>query len=75
MSTREHCQHDQAKVRRQRKSQERTGPKNEVYAKFVAHNICVLIQEMYVQGIDPKFGKNDEREIEEDGPRILRFPA
>jgi Transposase DDE domain len=27
--------------------------KNEVYAKFVCHNVCVLIQEMYVLGIDP----------------------
>jgi len=30
--------------------------KNETLAKFVAHNICVLIQEAYESGIDPTFG-------------------
>lgn len=29
--------------------------KNEVLAKFVCHNICVLIQEMHESGIDPSF--------------------
>jgi len=29
--------------------------RNEVLAKFVAHNICVLIQSMHEFGIDPSF--------------------
>ena len=39
------------------KAKNELAQKNEVYAKFVCHNLCVLIQEMYVQGIDPTFGK------------------
>jgi transposase len=39
------------------KSKNELAQKNEVYAKFVCHNLCVLIQEMYVMGIDPTFGK------------------
>ena len=29
--------------------------KNETYCKFVCHNICVLVAEMYAMGIDPTF--------------------
>ena len=29
---------------------------NEVMAKFLCHNICVVIQAMYELGIDPSFG-------------------
>jgi transposase len=39
------------------RSRNDTAMRNEVYAKFVAHNLCVLIQEMYIQGIDPTFGR------------------
>jgi hypothetical protein len=39
------------------KAKNEVAQRNEVYAKFVAHNICVLIQEMYVQGIEPTFSK------------------
>jgi Transposase DDE domain/SWIM zinc finger len=34
-----------------------TAMKNEVYAKFICHNICCLIAEMYALGIDPTFAK------------------
>jgi len=46
--------------------------KNEVYAKFVCHNICVLIQEMYVQGIEPILctPKRNEARL-----HILKFPT
>ena len=45
--------------------------KNEVYAKFVCHNLCVLIQEMYTLGIEAIFG-----EVDPATPRdVLRFPA
>jgi predicted nucleic acid-binding Zn finger protein len=37
------------------RSKNLTAMKNEVYAKFVAHNLRCLIMEMYVLGIDPRF--------------------
>jgi hypothetical protein len=33
------------------------GQVNEVLAKVLCHNICVLIQAMYEFGIDPDFGE------------------
>jgi transposase len=56
------------------KAKNELAQKNEVYAKFVCHNICVLIQEMYVQGIEPILCPNRR---EPSGPelRILRFPT
>jgi transposase len=56
------------------KAKNELSQKNEVYAKFVCHNICVLIQEMYVQGIEPILCPN-RREPSEPELRILRFPA
>jgi transposase len=50
------------------KAKNDTAQKNEVYAKFVCHNLCVLIQEMYVAGLDPTFGKDAIT------PAVLRFP-
>jgi transposase len=55
-----------------------TAQKNETYAKFVCHNLCVLVQEMYVQGIDPTaFGTKKEVTCTktDDAARILRFPG
>jgi transposase len=49
--------------------------KNEVYAKFVCHNICVLIQEMYVLGIDPSFGIKPPCTKTYEPAQILRFPG
>lgn len=43
--------------------------KNEVYAKFVCHNLCVLIQEMYVLGIAPTFCTKTQ-----ESAQILPFP-
>lgn len=51
-----------------------TAQKNEVYAKFVCHNVCVLIQEMYVLGIDPLAFKTGCTKTPEPAP-ILRFPG
>lgn len=39
------------------RSKNDTAMVNEVYAKLICHNVCVLIQEMYVLGIDPTFEK------------------
>jgi transposase len=45
-----------------------TAMKNEVLAKFVAHNVCCLVSAMYELGLDPVFGADD------DGPRdVLPF--
>jgi transposase len=49
--------------------------KNEVYAKFVCHNICVLIQEMYIMGIDPSFGRAMGCRNTDQNVGILRFPG
>ena len=38
-------------------SKSEVGQINEVLCKALAHNICVLIQEMYELGIDPTFIK------------------
>ena len=49
--------------------------KNEVYAKFVCHNVCVLIAEMYNLGIVPVLcPKTDCTETGDDPAPILRFP-
>jgi transposase len=53
------------------KAKNELAQKNEVFAKFVCHNICVLIQEMYVQGIDPTFGRDEQ---ESQPTTILKFP-
>ncbi len=52
------------------KSKNDLAQKNEVYAKFVCHNLCVLIQEMYVIGIDPTFCGNSRNEM-----ASLKFPG
>ncbi len=54
------------------RSKNETSMRNECYAKFVCHNLCVLIQEMYVLGIDPNFGQN---RVQQDTADILRFPT
>lgn len=53
------------------RSRNDTAMRNEALAKFVCHNLCVLIQEMYMLGIDPTFGctGNDE------AAQVLRLPT
>jgi transposase len=47
--------------------------KNEVLAKFVAHNLMCVIAAFYELGIDPLFAPADDEPTE--GPRnVLRFP-
>ncbi len=57
------------------KAKSELAQKNEVYAKFVCHNICVLIQEMYVMGIDPSFGVKPSCTKTDAPAQILRFPG
>ncbi len=51
--------------------------KNEVLAKFVAHNVVVCIHEMFALGIEPSFGPKVERKQEEteDDPWTVKFPG
>jgi hypothetical protein len=58
------------------RSKSDTAMKNEVFCKFLCHNICCVIMEQCVLGIDPVFGP----EAEASGsavstPDVLRFPA
>jgi len=55
------------------KAKNELAQKNEVLAKFVAHNLAVLIQELYVQGIDPTFGIGCTNT--RGDARILKFPG
>ncbi len=52
-----------------------TGMKNEVLCKFIAHNLCVLIQEQHELGIDPVFWKDEPRELPLAEPAILQMPS
>jgi transposase len=56
------------------KAKNELAQKNEVYAKFVCHNLCVLIQEMYILGINPIFGETTCTNTHEPA-QILRFPG
>jgi transposase len=56
------------------KSKNELAQKNEVYAKFVCHNLCVLIQEMYVLGINPILGETTCTNTDQPA-QILRFPG
>ena len=49
--------------------------KNEVYAKFVAHNICVLVAEMYNLGIVPVLCPRTACTETGDDASILRCPG
>jgi transposase len=55
------------------KAKNELAQKNEVYAKFVCHNLCVLIQEMYVLGIDPTFGRPTRCTNLEEPAHLLPF--
>jgi hypothetical protein len=45
--------------------------KNEVYAKFVAHNLCCLVSAIYEVGIVPVFWRAED----DDMPAVIRFPT
>jgi transposase len=48
---------------------------NEVYAKFVAHNLMVLVAEIYATGLNPIFPAETSDRQELEAPAILRFPT
>ncbi len=54
------------------RSRNETAMKNESLAKFVCHNLCVLIQEMYMIGIDPSFGRCTNNG---EAAQVLRMPV
>jgi len=39
------------------RSKDRTAQVNELYCKFLCHNLCVLIASIYELGIEPEFWK------------------
>ena len=45
------------------KSKNETSQENEILCKVLCHNICVLIQEMFLQKIEINFTKDAERFI------------
>ena len=56
------------------RSKDETAMKNEVLCKFLCHNICCVIMEQTVLGIEPIFWP-EEAATGEAGPDVLRFPA
>jgi hypothetical protein len=48
---------------------------NEALAKILCHNLVVLVHEMYEHGIVADFSGRVEEEVEEESPRIIRFPG
>jgi hypothetical protein len=48
---------------------------NEMLAKVLCHNLVVLVHEMYELGIVADFSGAVPDEMEEDTPRIIRFPG
>jgi transposase len=55
------------------RSKTETAMVNEVIAKVICHNLCVVIQEMHELGIDPGFTL---AKPEDEGPRsVIRFPG
>jgi transposase len=55
------------------RSKHQTAMKNEVFCKFLAHNICCVIMEQCVLGIEPVFWQDDTEPG--GGPDLLRFPV
>ena len=50
------------------------GLDNEALAKILAHNLVVLVHEMYESGIVSEFSGMVEEEAD-DEPRVIRFPG
>ena len=60
------------------RSKHETAMKNEVLCKFLCHNICCVIMEQCVLGIEPVFWPEEEPAdvaAEDARPDVLRFPA
>jgi hypothetical protein len=58
------------------RSKSDTAMKNEVYCKFLCHNICCVIMEQCILGIAPVFWPEDEAPADPAvSPAVLRFPA
>ena len=57
------------------KAKSELAQKNKVYAKFVCHNVCVLIAEMYNLGIVPVLCPRTGCTRNDEPAQILRFPA
>jgi transposase len=60
-----------AKFRDSVRSKTDTAKKNEVFCKFICHNICVVIQSQCELGIEPVFWAGDSADQVEQAPVIL----
>ena len=49
--------------------------RNEALCKFLCHNICCVIMEQCVLGMNEAEFWPEARKAEEAGPDVLRFPA
>lgn len=52
-----------------------TAMRNEVLAKFVAHNVCCVVAEWYALGIEPVFDSGDVCSNNQEPAQIVRFPG
>jgi transposase len=57
------------------RSKDDTAMRNEVFCKFLCHNICCNIMEQCVLGIDPVFWPKEAVAEPDAGRDVLRFPA
>ena len=57
------------------RSKSDTAMRNEVLCKFLCHNICCVIMEQCVLGIDAEFWPNEGATKADDAPDVLGFPA
>ena len=55
------------------RSKHETAMRNEALCKFLRHNICCVIMEQCVLGIEAEFWPEERKP--DDGPDVLRFPA
>jgi transposase len=63
-----------AKFRDHVRSKSEIAMRNEVLCKFLAHNLCVLIQSQCELGIEPVFWKDDAADKLATGQDVLEFP-
>jgi dsRNA-specific ribonuclease len=57
------------------KAKSELAQENEVYAKFVCHNVCALIAEMYNLGTVPVLCPRTACTETAESAQILRFPG
>jgi len=64
-----------AKLREHVRTRSDVAMKNEVYCKFICHNICCVIMEQCVLGIEACFSGEDQQQEPEGDRMILKLRA